>query len=453
MGNGTMVAFLNARSTNVFTVMTFETAEEKVRLFPHRPGIYLMKDAADCVIYIGKAKDLRNRAGSYFQKAAAEDQRTGPMIREIHDIDYLETESEVDALLIEARLIKDIQPRFNRDMKDSKTFPYLQIRTRELFPRVEMTRTPKGSGVKIFGPFTNSAGLRGAILVLQKIFRYRTCTLDIRLGDDRWRWFRPCILHSIHQCSAPCNFRVTPGDYRKNIRRLIRFLEGSKKLLLTELRREMEQAAKERRYENAAEIRDQIRDLETLDQRGEIDTHVQPEAFQIDPRHGVIGLQKIFKLDKAPRIIEGVDIAHLGGTDMVAGLVHFIDGLPFKPGYRRYKIQTVKSVDDFASLAEVVSRRFSYHNGDANPPPDILVIDGGKGQLNAVLAAIKDAPMQPGLILSLAKRAEEIFVPEQDEPLKLSRHSFALRLLQYVRDESHRFAQHYHHILRKNRVQ
>jgi len=433
--------------------MTFEAAEEKVRQFPHRPGVYLMKDAADCVIYIGKAKDLRNRVGSYFHKTAAEDPRTGPLVREIHDIDYLEAESEVDALLVEARLIKDIQPKFNRDLKDSKTFPYLQIRTRELFPRVEMTRTPKDSGVKIFGPFTNSSGLRGAILVLQKIFRYRTCTLDIRVNDDRWRWFRPCILHSIHQCSAPCNYRVTAPDYRKNIRRLIRFLEGNKKLLLTELRREMEQAAKERRYENAAEIRDQIRDLETLDQRGEIDTHVQPEAFQIDPRRGVLGLQKIFKLEKAPRVIEGVDIAHLGGTDMVASLVHFIDGLPFKPGYRRYKIKTVKGVDDFASLAEVISRRFSHVDADANPPPDILLIDGGKGQLNAVLAAIKDAPMQPGLILSLAKRDEEVFVPTRDEPLKLSRHSFALRLLQYVRDEAHRFAQHYHHILRKKRVE
>ena len=432
--------------------MSFEGAEEKVRLFPHRPGVYLMKDAADCVIYIGKAKDLRNRAGSYFHKAAADDPRTGPLVREIHDIDYLEAESEVDALLVEARLIKDIQPKFNRDLKDSKTFPYLQIRTRELFPRVEMTRTPKNSGVKIFGPFTNPSGLRGAILVLQKIFRYRTCTLDIRADDERWRWFRPCLLHSIHQCSGPCNFRVTAEAYRKNIRRLIRFLEGNKKLLLNELRREMDLAAEERRYESAAELRDQIRDLETLDQRGEIDTHVQPEAFQIDPRRGVLGLQRVFKLDKPPRVVEGIDIAHLGGTDMVASLVHFIDGLPFKPGYRRYKIRSVRGVDDFASLAEVVSRRFSYRDVDVNPPPDILLIDGGKGQLNTVLAAVKNAPMLPGLILSLAKRDEEVFVATRDEPLKLSRHSFALRLLQYVRDEAHRFAQHYHHILRKRRV-
>lgn len=425
-------------------------AAEKVKSFPHRPGVYLMKDAAEVVIYIGKAKDLRNRAGSYFLKAAAEDARTGSWVGEIRDIDFIETESEVDALLLEARLIKDIQPKYNRDLKDSKTFPYLQIRTREPFPRVEITRTPKDVGVRLFGPFTNSSGLRGALLALQKIFKFRTCTLPIKPSDERWRWFRPCILHSIDQCAAPCNFRISAEDYRKNIRRLIRVLEGKKKSLLVDLKREMELAAKHRRYEEAAELRDQIHDLETLDQRGEIDTHVQPEAFVIDPRRGVLGLQKIFKLETIPRTIEGIDIAHLGGTDTVASLVHFIDGLPFKPGYRRYKIKTVKGVDDFASMAEVVARRFSYEISD-RPPPDILLIDGGKGQLHAVLSALERTPQQPGLVISLAKRDEEVYIPGRDEPLKLSRHSFALRLLQYVRDEAHRFAQHYHHILRKNR--
>ncbi|MDR0609128.1 MAG: excinuclease ABC subunit UvrC [Planctomycetaceae bacterium] len=425
-------------------------AAEKVKTFPHHSGVYLMKDEAERVIYIGKAKDLRNRASSYFHKAALEDARTAPLIPEIHDIDFIETESEVDALLLEARLIKDIQPKYNRDLKDSKTFPYLQIRTREPFPRVEITRTPKDHGVRLFGPFTNSSGLRGAILVLQKIFRFRTCTLDLRTNDERWRWFRPCLLHSIHQCSAPCNFRITAEEYRKNINRLVRFLEGKKKSLLADLQREMRETAEERQYELAAELRDQIHHLKTLDQRGKIDTNIQPEAFMIDPRRGVLGLQKIFKLEKIPRTIEGIDIAHLGGTDMAASLVRFIDGLPFKPGYRRYKIKTVRGIDDFASLAEVVTRRFSHEETDY-PHPDLLLIDGGKGQLHSVLTALSRTPFQPGLVISLAKREEEIFVPNQENPLRLSRHSYALRLLQYVRDEAHRFAQHYHHILRKNR--
>ena len=266
--NGTMSSLPESDSTPV---------SEKVKTLPHTPGVYLMKDKAERVIYIGKAKDLRNRASSYFHKAALEDYRTAPLIPEIEDIDYIETENEVDALLLEARLIKDIQPKYNRDLKDSKTFPYLQIRMRDPFPRVEMTRTPKDSGVKLFGPFTNSSGLRGAILTLQKIFKFRTCTLDIQLNDERWRWYRPCILHSIHQCSAPCHYRITAEEYRRNIHRLVRVLEGKRKQLLAELQREMKLAAEEKRYESAAELRDQIHDLSTLDQRGNVETHLQQE--------------------------------------------------------------------------------------------------------------------------------------------------------------------------------
>jgi len=423
---------------------------EKAKTLPHAPGVYLMKDTAERVIYVGKAKDLRNRVSSYFHKAALEDARTAPLIPEIHDIDTIQTESEVDALLLEARLIKDLRPKYNRDLKDSKTFPYLQIRTREPFPRVEMTRIPKEHGVKLFGPFVKSSELRGAILALQKIFKFRTCTLDIRLNDERWRWFRPCLLHSLNQCSAPCNYRVGVEEYRKNIYRLMRVLEGKKKQLLAELQREMKSAAAEMRYEAAAELRDQIHHLSTLDQRGNVETHLQPELFAVDPRQGVLALKKVFKLETIPRVIEGIDIAHLGGSDMVASLVRFIDGLPFKPGYRRYKIKSVSGIDDFASIAEVVSRRFSHEEWE-QPVPDILLIDGGKGQLNSALSALEHTPQRPGLVVSLAKQEEEIFVPNQDEPIKLTRRSFALRLLQYVRDESHRFAQHYHHLLRQKR--
>ncbi|MDR1957559.1 MAG: excinuclease ABC subunit UvrC [Planctomycetaceae bacterium] len=426
-----------------------QKAIEKVREFPHKPGIYLMKDEADRVIYIGKAKDLKNRASSYFHKAAAYDPRTANLVREIRDIANIETESEVDAILMEARLIKDIQPKYNRDLKDSKTFPYLQVTLREQFPRVEVTRTPKPRGVRLFGPFPSASTLRGAVQILQKVFKFRTCSLQIKEEDERWQWFRPCLLGHIQQCSAPCCFAVSKINYRKSILRLIRFLEGNKKKLLRDLYHEMKAASRERLYEAAAEFRDQIRLIETLDQRGDVDTHAQPEVFQIDPRKGVIGLQKILKLPQPPRTIEGIDIAHLSGRDMVASLVHFIDGLPFKPGYRRYKIRTVEGIDDFAAMAEVVSRRFSHADTNDHPPPDILLIDGGKGQLNSVLAALEHAPVKPGVILSLAKREEEIYLSGADEPLRLSRRSFALRLLQYVRDEAHRFAQHYHHLLRK----
>jgi excinuclease ABC subunit C len=427
----------------------FRRAAAKVREFPREPGIYLMKDATARVIYVGKAKNLRSRAGSYFLKGALAERRTAEWVLEIADIDFVPCDSEVDALLMESRLIKDIQPKYNKELKDDKTFPYLQITTHEDFPRIEVTRKPRDRGVKLFGPFANAGALRGAVQVLQRIFKFRTCSLDIDDGDERWRWFRPCLLASIKQCTAPCNLRISRDEYRKDIDRLIRFLEGGKVRLLAEMRGEMEQAAKELKFEQAARLRDEIRLLERLDRRGDLDTHAQPEVFYVDPKKGLAGLKKVLKLAEMPRTIEGVDIAHLSGGQTVASVVQFLDGLPFKPGYRRYKITGVSGIDDFRSIHEVISRRYQRLSEDNEVFPDILLIDGGKGQLSAALAAFRDQEITPPTLLSLAKQEEEIYLPGESDPLQLSRHSFALRLLQYVRDEAHRFAQHYHHILRR----
>ena len=426
----------------------YRRAAAKVKEFPQTPGVYLMKDSASRVIYVGKATNLRSRAGSYFTNQAKEDSRTSYWVHEICDIDYIDCESEVDALLVESRLIKDVQPKFNKEQKDDKSFPYLMISNREDFPRVEMTREPRSSGVKLYGPFAGAGALRGAIQVLQRIFKFRTCTLDIDEGDERWQWFRPCLLASIDQCTAPCNLRISKEDYRRDIKRLQMFLEGKKTRLLKQLNEEMLTASKELNFEEAAKLRDEIKMLETLDKRGELDTHAQPEVFYIDPKKGLAGLKKVLKLDEQPRTIEGVDIAHLGGNQTVASLVKFIDGMPFKPGYRRYKIRNVTGIDDFRSIHEVVARRFQRLHDEQETFPDILLIDGGKGQLKAAMAAFAERDITPPKVISLAKREEEIFIPGQSEPLRLSRHAFALRLLQYVRDEAHRFAQHYHHILR-----
>jgi excinuclease ABC subunit C len=425
---------------------------EKVKQFPTSPGVYLMKDDQGRVIYVGKAKNLRSRAGTYFTKAAAEEQRTAEMVKHIADIDFVPADSEVDALLLEARLVKDTQPRFNIDLKDDKSFPYLQIRIREDFPRVEFTRKPRRKGVKLYGPFTSARSLRTAIQVLQRVFQFRTCQLDIAADDERWRWFRPCILHNIRQCTAPCNFRVTKEDYRKQIRGFRLVLEGKKEKLLREMGRQMKAAAEAKQYERAARLRDEIAALRKLEMRGEVDKDVQPHVFQIDPKKGLRGLQKTLGLRQPPRSIEGMDIAHLGGQDTVASLVTFIDGLPFKPGYRRYKIKSVEGVDDFASMREVVSRRFRRLSDDDGVFPDILLIDGGKGQLNAALQAFRMLGIEPPALISLAKREEEIYRPGDAEPIRLSRHAAALRLLQYVRDEAHRFAQHYHHMLRRKKL-
>jgi excinuclease ABC subunit C len=427
----------------------FRRAAAKVREFPQRPGVYLMKDEAGCVIYVGKAKNLRARASSYFHKSAEEEWRTAPWVKEIRDADFMECESEVDALLVEARLIKDVQPKHNRDLKDDKTFPYLMITTHEDFPRVEVTREPKERGARLFGPFASAGDLRGAVQVLQRIFKFRTCSLDLDEHDPRWKWFRPCLLASIQQCTAPCNLRISKEDYRRDLRRFVMFLEGQKATLLQQMQEEMQAAAAGLEFERAARLRDEIRMLETLDKRGDLDTHVQPEVFHIDPKKGLAGLRKILRLESSPRTIEGVDIAHLGGDQTVASVVQFLDGLPFKPGYRRYKIRGVAGVDDFRSIHEVVARRYRRLHDDGEIFPDVVLIDGGKGQLHAALAAFRDQQLQPPVLLSLAKREEEIYLPSSEQPLRLSRHAFALRLLQYVRDEAHRFAQHYHHILRR----
>ena len=426
-------------------------AAQKVKTFPQTPGVYLMKDAAGRVIYVGKAKNQRARAGSYFLKAAEQDRRTADLVQEIRDIDYLEADSEVDALLLESRLVKDVQPRFNSDLKDDKTFPYLQITTHEDFPRVEFTRTPRQKGVKLYGPFTSAGSLRGAIVVLQRIFKFRTCSLDIDANDEQWRWFRPCLLASIDQCTAPCNLRISKDEYRRDINRLKTFLDGGKTRLLEEMKQEMLAASGRLEFEQAARLRDEIQLLETLDQRGDLEEHVQPEVFLVDPKKGLAGLEKVLGLPRTPRVIEGVDIAHLAGNETVASLVQFIDGLPFKPGYKRYRIKTVAGIDDFKSIHEVVSRRFARLVREGAPLPDIFLVDGGKGQLSAAMDALESLGVEAPCVISLAKREEEVFLPGRSEPLRLSRDSYSLRLLEYVRDEAHRFAQHYHHLLRSKR--
>ena len=425
---------------------------DKVKGFPTGPGVYLMKDRLGRVIYVGKAKNLRNRASYYFNRLAASDPRTADLVKEIADIDYLEADTEVDALLMEARLIKDIQPRFNVDLKDDKTFPYLQIRTREPYPRVEFTRSPKHRGVKLYGPFTSAKSLRAAIQVLQRILQFRTCKLDIDPNDTKWRWYRPCILHSIRQCTAPCNLSVTPEEYRKQIRQLRMVLEGKKARLIREMEAEMRSASAELQFERAARIRDEIRALTNLNLRGDADKDVQPEVFVMDPKRGVVGLRKVLRLDRPPRVIEGIDIAHLGGSEAVASLVTFIDGLPFRNGYRRYRIRSVEGIDDFASIREVVTRRYRKLEREEGVFPDVVLIDGGKGQLEAARQAFAAVFIEPPCLLSLAKREEEVFRLGESKPLRLSRSSSALRLLQYIRDEAHRFAQHYHHLLRHKKL-
>lgn len=431
-----------------------ESLREKVSKLPATPGVYLFKDVSGVVLYVGKAKNLRSRVGSYLQPSADLLASRGPEIERmiskmVVDVDVLECESEVDAVLRESRLIKDIQPRFNAAMKDDKSFPYLQITTDEDFPRVAITRQPRSRGVKLYGPFVTPADLRASLPLMQRVFKFRTCKLEIFDSDASRRFFRPCILHNIKQCTAPCAAKVSKEEYAKQIHHLRQFLESKGSQIRRELTRRMKSAAEDLDFEKAARIRDELRSLEGLQKRGLVHEHLQPEVFYVDATEGLARLASSLGVEGPVRTIEGIDIAHLGGKEQVGSLVCFIDGKPFKSAYRRYRIKTVEGSDDYASIREVVSRR--YHQAGMNGElfPDVVLIDGGKGQLSAAAGAFEGLRASPPILLSLAKREEEIFVLGRDNPLKLSRHDPALRVLQAVRDEAHRFAQHYHHILRR----
>ncbi len=439
---------------------------DKIGTLPKCPGVYLMKDADGVVLYIGKARDLRARVASYFQNSADLLSTRGPeiahMVARVRDIDFIECETEVDALLTENRLIKDTQPRYNERLKDDKTFPYLEITTSEDFPGVRVTRQPRGQGSKLYGPFINATGLRDAVNALQKVFKFRTCELEIKADDDRRRFFRPCLLHAIDQCTAPCADRISRSAYAADIRRLLRFLNSKRSVLLREMNRQMQQAAEQQRYEEAAVLRDRIKAIESLALSGDPREDVQPEAFFVDPRAGLERLRSLLDLAAAPRVIEGIDIATLQGEASVGSLVCFIDGKPCKSGYRRFRIKTVAGVDDYAMIREVIARRYRYAAVSAELFPDVILIDGGLGQLHAALGAFEQMyqaidvegghAARPPMVVALAKREELIYVQARTRPHKLARNDEALRLLQQIRDEAHRFGQHYHQLLRRKRT-
>jgi excinuclease ABC subunit C len=455
------------KTTMVRDMGSFQTIREKIQGFPTGPGLYFMKGAKDEVLYIGKAKNLRSRVASYFQAGSDIMESRGPkiveMLNKVQTVDYIETETEVDAMLKEARLIKDIQPAYNTDLLDDKTFPYLEITTGDDFAGVYITRTPRAKGNRLFGPFASAKDLRAVFVELQKIFKFRSCTLEIRADDAKRRFFRPCILHSINQCVAPCGARIGKAEYKTIIKDLIKFLQSKRSTVLRQLNSEMEEASGKMDYEKAGMLRDRIRLIERLDRRGIPEEDVQPEVFAAEPTEALVKLQKILDSANPIRIIEGIDIANIGGKEAVGSLVKFIDGRPFKAGYRRFKIKTVEGSDDYAMIAEVVRRRYKYAMAGEELWPDLILIDGGLGQLHAAENALKQLLAAENTeiakktlsnlrVVGIAKREEELYLQGQHTPLRLPRNSPALKLLQYVRDEAHRFAQHYFHFLQHKKT-
>ena len=423
---------------------------EKAKTLPTSPGVYLMKDTRGVVIYVGKSRSLRDRVGSYFVPSADLGSPAKQLLLNfVADFDPLTCDSDVAALLTENRLIKDIHPRFNVDMADDKSYPYLEITTRDDYPAVYITRQPHTTGTKHYGPFGSVTALKEATQHLQRVFKYRTCHLEILEEDPKKKYFRPCLLYAIRQCTAPCADKISRDAYRQDIDRLKRFLDSKGSEVLREMTAEMEEAAKTLQFEKAATLRDQIKALRQLSERSSISTNksIQAEVFFQDHRAGLKSLQETLDLPEPIRSIEGIDIAHFQGEATVGSLVCFIDGRPFKNGYRRFRIKTVTGVDDYKSIQEVVSRRYRDAGTNQELYPDVILIDGGLGQLHAAQDAFNQMDVKPPMVISLAKREEEVFVQARKGPIKLSRTNAGLKLLQHIRDEAHRFGQSYHHLL------
>jgi len=453
--------------------------KEKIKKFPKSPGVYLMKNHCGEIIYIGKASSLRDRVESYF--AQPHDQRIEKLIAEIFDVDYKKTPTVIEALILEANLIKKYQPKFNVKEKDDKSFLYLGF-TKENFPQLLLLRrpelkknieakqrcglrhkTPNSTGVnwrsygvsqllKIFGPFTSASSLRAALGILRKIFPYRDCVAFPK---------RPCLQYHLKRCGAPCAGLISQKDYQKNIRNLILFFEGKKEKIIKNLKKQMDEESRKENFEKAAKLRNQIFALE----------HIQDVAV-IKNEESRIKNQEL-SIDIFGRI-EGYDISNISGTSATGSMVVFIDGKPQKSEYRRFKIKTVHGANDVAMLKEILTRRlrriknhesgirefknhnsyFIIHNSKIWPLPDLILVDGGWGQINAaceVLAKHKVKIPVIGIAKGFDRKQDRLIYDKEN--LELSRVAEQYKnLLLAVRNEAHRFAQSYHKILRRKKL-
>jgi excinuclease ABC subunit C len=530
--------------------------QRRLEDLPTKPGVYLMKDDAGEIIYIGKAKVLKNRVRSYFNGRDTEHRAAMVLHKHVADIEWIVTDNELEALILEANLIRQHRPKYNVLAKDDKHFPYLRLTLGEAFPRLEVVRRVEKDKNRYFGPYTDAKAMRQTLGLAREIFRIRDCELDLRSK----RLERACLSYHIQRCDGPCIDAISEAEYEPIVRQIILLLEGRSQDLVADLQREMEVKAASLDFEGAARRRDQILSLEkirnsqkmdlgefvdldvlALSREGrwacvtrfqiragavldrshhivkcpleeddaevmeraivefypvgvqapppEIHISAMPEDKELieehlsglagrkvkllQPKQGdsfktirmalanarmllvehlakletrnrvsqsVAALQEALGLSEPPRRIIGFDISHLSGTGTVASMVNFLDGRPHKAGYRRFHVKTVDGIDDFASMREVVGRHFRRVRDEQADPPDLVLIDGGKGQLGMAVEAIRAEGFPEQQLLGLAKRIEEVFLPGRSEPILLSFHSPALKLLQHIRDEAHRFA-------------
>jgi excinuclease ABC subunit C len=473
-----------------------DSIRKKISAVPHKPGVYLHKDRFGTVIYVGKALNLRKRVSQYFQSSRRNgwDLKFNALVEAICDFDVHTVRSEPEALLLESKLIKEFKPRFNIMLRDDKRYLMLKVNLNDPIPNFTFTRFKKDDGARYFGPFVNSVGLRNTVALARKQFNLRGCRVFTPGAAD----YKHCLYAHLKHCTAPCVGNVSREQYLEQVKAACNFLEGQCREMQGDLEAEMKRAAAAHDFEKAADLRDLLRDLQ--------DTWKKTEKFarvpytlplSINPQNDLVELAKILDLPAPPLRIEGFDISNISGTFAVASLVSFKNGRPDRANYRRFKIKTVEGQDDFASIAEVVRRRYSrllsegrtgatqktkndddghavldelqkmvdetsrkvrrripVNNSETQITnlPDLILIDGGKGQLSMAIGELKKLGLEKIPVIGLAKEFEEIYLPEKSLPLRLGLDHPAVKLLQRIRDECHRVANSYNAQLRLKKI-
>lgn len=411
--------------------------KKKLTQLPNSPGVYFHKDKKGNLIYVGKAANLKNRVRQYFQQSTLKDAKVNAPktvlhIKAIDDLDWVVTETEVDALFLEAELIKRYKPKYNLALRDDKSNSYVRVDIKSNHPTVTMTRRPLDDGAEYFGPYIDNGQVKRALKYLRRAFPY-----DTKKSTGR----RVALDYHIGLSPGLEESRTSLEDYRKNLRKLMSYLRGNRTQIMNEIEKDMKQAAKDQDFELAAQLRNQLYSLKALKKQV---VFGDKEYIDISKDQALNGLQELLELKGAPTRIEGYDISHQQGTNNVASMVVFTNGIPDKAEYRKFRMRTPGN-DDFGHMREVISRRFSGRNLEKWPKPDLLLIDGGKGQVGSALSVLKEKHINVPLI-GLAKRFETIVMPRGNEydEIVLGVDSNVTKLLQRIRDESHRFAVSYH---------
>jgi excinuclease ABC subunit C len=438
---------------------------DKLSQLSHKPGVYLMKDRFGRVIYVGKARSLRKRVAQYFHPSRRQgwDPKLKALTEAIADFDVHLVRSDAEAVLLEGKLIKEFQPRYNVSFRDDKRFLLLKVNLNDPIPRFTLTRLRQDDGARYFGPFANSGAVRRTLNIVRREFNLRGCRPLTPAEAD----YKHCLYAHLSVCTAPCIGNVSQDQYRQQVLAACEFLSGECAQMVAALEEEMRRAAGAQEFEKAAQLRDALGDLKKTTQRSRPFTRLPytlPLAIQ--PGRDLAELAAILGLAAPPARIEGFDISNISGTFAVASLVSFRNGRPDRSNYRRFRMKNVVGQDDFACIAEAVSRRYTRLLRETTRPappgarragtgttlPNLILIDGGKGQLNAACAQLARLGLEQIPVLGLAKEFEELYRPGQSEPLRLDPASGALKLLQRVRDESHRFANTYNAQLRLRRI-